>query len=76
MRCALLSFSLVLALLSGCAFVNVPLISPPSPLAEQVLEGDGTKKILSAGYQRHHLGGGEVGRFAGALLPLAGVRDP
>ena len=31
---------------SGCAFVNVPLVPPPSPLAEQVLEGEGSRKIL------------------------------
>jgi len=37
---------LVSMLVSGCAFVNVPLISPSSPLAEQVLEGEGNRKIL------------------------------
>ncbi len=36
----------ILAVLSGCAFVNVPLVPPPSPLEEQVLEGKGAKKIL------------------------------
>ena len=41
-----LSFLTVMALLGGCAFVNVPLISKPGPLDEQVVEGDGTKKIL------------------------------
>jgi len=38
--------ALLLSLLSGCAYVNVPLIPTPSPLKEQVLEGDGAKKIL------------------------------
>lgn len=37
---------LFVSALSGCAFVNVPLIPPPMPLEEQVLEGDGTSKIL------------------------------
>lgn len=42
---------LLLALLSllavsGCAFVNIPLAPQPSPLEEQVLEGDGPRKIL------------------------------
>ena len=34
------------AVLGGCAFVNVPLASPPQPLEEQLLEGDGAGKIL------------------------------
>jgi protease-4 len=33
-------------LLGGCAFVNVPLLPPAGPLAEQVLEGEGNRKIL------------------------------
>ena len=33
-------------LINGCAFVNVPLLSPAKPLEEQVLEGEGKKKIL------------------------------
>ncbi len=37
---------LLLSAVTGCAFVNVPLIQKPSPLEEKVLEGDGTKKIL------------------------------
>jgi protease IV len=37
---------LLVSALSGCAFVNVPLVPPPMPLEEQVLEGDGGKKIL------------------------------
>ncbi len=41
----LVQFLLVSAL-GGCAYVNVPLIPPPMPLEEQVLEGDGAKKIL------------------------------
>jgi protease-4 len=37
---------LLVSALSGCAFVNVPLTSPSMPLEEQVLEGDGARKIL------------------------------
>lgn len=39
-------YCLLLSALTGCAFVNMPLLQKPSPLEEQVLEGDGTKKIL------------------------------
>lgn len=31
---------------SGCAFVNIPLVTSTSPLVEQTLEGEGGKKIL------------------------------
>ncbi|NTW98896.1 MAG: signal peptide peptidase SppA [Geobacteraceae bacterium] len=41
-----LALALVLSFQAGCAYVNVPLIPPPAPLEEQVLEGDGTRKIL------------------------------
>ncbi|MFZ5998276.1 MAG: signal peptide peptidase SppA [Nitrospirota bacterium] len=37
---------LCLLFLSGCAFVNVSLLSKPKPLEEEVLEGEGTPKIL------------------------------
>lgn len=40
-----LSISLSL-LLTGCAYVNVPLISKAEPLREQVIEGKGSAKIL------------------------------
>jgi protease IV len=33
-------------LLNGCAFVNVEMLRPPSPLQERVVEGEGTQKIL------------------------------
>jgi len=46
MPCARLLPLLLLTLITGCAFINVPLISTPSPLEEKVLEGSGTKKIL------------------------------
>ena len=35
----------VAVILNGCSF-NVPLISPPKPLEEKVVEGEGRKKIL------------------------------
>ncbi len=35
-----------LTIISGCAFVTVPLSRQPSPLVERVLEGDGSRKIL------------------------------
>lgn len=37
---------LLISILSGCAFVSVPLVPSSQPLEEQVLEGDGAKKIL------------------------------
>ena len=43
----LVSLLLLIAFtLSGCAFVNVNLLSSPKPLQEQVVEGEGPKKIL------------------------------
>jgi protease-4 len=42
----LLVLSLVAVLLNGCAFVDVNLLSSHKPLQEQVVEGDGPKKIL------------------------------
>jgi protease-4 len=37
---------IIIVLLNGCAFVQVPLLSTPQPLQEQVVEGKGGKKIL------------------------------
>lgn len=45
-RLYFLLLALPALLLNGCAFVNVSLLSAPSPLQEQVVEGDGPKKIL------------------------------
>lgn len=74
MRRALLSLSLFLMLLPGCAFVNVPLVPPPSPLAEQVLEGDGTKKILlldiSGTISEEEKSGGLLGRSSPSLVSV------
>lgn len=36
----------LLIVLSGCAFINVSLLPPPSPLKETVMEGEGRPKIL------------------------------
>jgi protease IV len=65
---------LALMILSGCAFVNVPLISPPSPLQEQVLEGDGSKKILlldiSGTISEEEKSGGLLGRSSASMVSL------
>ncbi|HTG83006.1 MAG TPA: signal peptide peptidase SppA [Geobacteraceae bacterium] len=42
---AMLLTGFVAVLLNGCSF-NVPLLSPPKPLEEKVVEGEGRKKIL------------------------------
>lgn len=74
MRYALMSLFLLPLFFSGCAFVNVPLIPPPSPLAEQVLEGDGTKKILlldiSGTISEQEKSGGLLGRPSPSLVSL------
>jgi len=74
MRRALLSLFLLPMLFSGCAFVNVPLIPPPSPLAEQVLEGDGARKILlldiSGTITEEEKSGGLLGRATPSLVSV------
>lgn len=64
----------LLAALAGCAFVNVPLIPPPSPLEEQVLEGEGTKKILlldiSGAISEAEKSGGLLGRPAPSMVSV------
>lgn len=64
----------MLAVLSGCAFVNVPLIPPPSPLEEQVLEGKGKKKVLlldvSGTITEQEKSGGLLGRSAPSTVSL------
>jgi len=37
---------ILLSLVTGCAYVNIPLMPPPSSLQEQLLEGKGPRKIL------------------------------
>lgn len=64
----------ILFTLSGCAFVNVPLIPPPSPLEEQVLEGDGAGKILlldiSGTISEDEKSGGLLGRSTPSMASL------
>ena len=40
------SICLVFLIVTGCAFISVPLFPPVQPLQEQVLEGEGEAKIL------------------------------
>lgn len=65
---------LALLLLAGCAFVNVPLLSPPSPLEEQLLEGEGSKKILlldiSGTISEEGKSGGLLGRSSASMVSL------
>ncbi|HXE95646.1 MAG TPA: signal peptide peptidase SppA [Dongiaceae bacterium] len=71
-------FVVVLALLAsalgGCAFVNVPLMPSPMPLKEQVLEGDGSRKILlldiSGTISEQEKSGGLLGRTAPSMVSL------
>ncbi len=66
--------TLVMAIMSGCAFVNVPLMVPPSPLEEQVLEGDGARKILiidiSGTITEEEKTGGFLGKGAPSLVSV------
>jgi protease-4 len=43
--CSLLSAAFLVLLANGCT-VNIPLVSPPRPFEEKVVEGEGAKKIL------------------------------
>jgi len=60
--------------LSGCAYVNVPLLSSPQPLEEQVLEGDGARKILildvSGTISEQEKTGGLLGRPSASKVSL------
>jgi protease-4 len=73
MRNPLKLLALILTgLIAGCAFVNVPLIPPPQPLEEQVLEGGGTKKILlldiSGTISEQDKSGGLLGRTTSSMV--------
>src|SRR5450631_904766 len=63
---------LLVSILGGCAFVNVPLMPPPMPLEEQVLEGDGARKILlidiSGTITEQEKSGGLLGRAAPSMV--------
>ena len=65
---------LVASLISGCAFVNVPLLPPPMPLEEQLLEGDGARKILlidiSGAITEQEKSGGLLGRSAPSMVSM------
>jgi len=65
---------LMVSLLGGCAFVNVPLMPPPMPLAEQLLEGDGDSKILlidiSGTISEKEKSAGLLGRSAPSMVSL------
>jgi len=65
---------LLLAVLGGCAFVNVPLGSPPMPLEEQVFEGDGDGKILlvdiSGTISEQEKSGNLLGRAEPSMISL------
>lgn len=71
---ASITLALVMSLFTGCAFVNVPLIPPPSPLEEQVLEGEGARKILlldiSGTISEQVKSGGLLGRSAPSMVSL------
>lgn len=69
-----LLFACLLSLVAGCAFVNVPLMAPPQPLEEQVLEGEGAKKILlldiSGTISEQEKSGGLLGRPSSSMVSL------
>jgi protease IV len=64
----------VISVLSGCAFVNVPLMTQPKPLKEQVLEGDGSRKILiidiSGTISEQEKSGGLLGQTVPSMVSL------
>ncbi|MEI6306010.1 MAG: signal peptide peptidase SppA, partial [Deltaproteobacteria bacterium] len=69
-----LSLLSMLLIFSGCAFVNVPLISAPRPLEEQILEGEGTKKIMildiSGTISEQEKSNGLLGRSSPSMVSL------
>lgn len=70
----LLPILALFALLSGCTLINVSLIPPPSPLREQVLEGEGEKKILlldiSGTISEQESSGGLLGLPSSSMVSL------
>ena len=73
-RVVVVMLVLLVSALGGCAFVNVPLMQPPKPLEEQVLEGDGTGKILlidiSGFISEQEKSGGLLGSTAPSMVSL------
>lgn len=70
----LMHSAILLLLLNGCAFVNVPLLAPPRPLEEKVVEGEGRKKILlldiSGVVSEREKGGGLLAKGTPSLVNL------
>ncbi|HEX8960168.1 MAG TPA: signal peptide peptidase SppA [Geobacteraceae bacterium] len=70
---SLLFPTVVAALLGGCS-VNVPLLSPPKPLEEKVVEGEGTKKILlldvTGTISEREKSGGMLSRGSSSMVDL------
>jgi protease-4 len=66
-------FLMALAL-GGCAFVNMPLMPPAMPLEEQLLEGDGARKILlidiSGTISEQEKSGGLLGHTTPSMVSL------
>jgi protease-4 len=65
---------LLIAVLGGCAFVNVPLAPSPMPLEEQLLEGDGAGKILlldiSGTISEQEKSGGLLGQAGPSMISI------
>ena len=65
---------LLVAVLGGCAFVNVPLVQSSMPLEEQVHEGSGTGKILlidiSGTISEKEKSGGLLGQPASSMVSM------
>lgn len=61
-------------IISGCALINVSLIPPPRPLEEQVLEGEGEKKVLlldiSGTISEQERSGGLLGLPSSSMVSL------
>jgi protease-4 len=65
---------IIIVLLNGCAFVQVPLLSTPQPLQEKVVEGKGGKKILlldiSGEISEREKSGGLLGKGTASMVDL------
>ncbi|HEY6871593.1 MAG TPA: signal peptide peptidase SppA [Geobacteraceae bacterium] len=67
-------FAAFLVLLASGCTVNVPLVSPPKPFEEKVVEGEGTKKILlldiSGAISEREKSGGMLSRGSSSMVDL------